>query len=362
LAHGDNEQTANGKKQKSQMKHRHIISLFTGILLIASFTHAANAASAGREAKKAEQFFREGKYDEALTSYDRALTSRPDDPVIQYNRAVTLYQKGRFVDAEGTFMSSLAAGKEELEEKNVYNMGNSRYRIGTGMEKSSPEEALKNYRTSAQFYKRSMELAPGDVDAKYNYEFVLKKIKDLKEKTDKDKKEEKEEPKEQDKKEDKQEEKKEQEKEDQKKQEEKEKQDKKEEQEKEQSEQKKEDQKKEENQSQEEKEKEKEREEQKKRDEEQKQEEERKKREQEEKEKKEQEQREEERKEQQKKEEEQQKEPSAGQGSNEKPDEGEMSKEEAKMLLRGQEEEEERMRGEMKRRRRANRPEVLRDW
>ncbi|MFH1305732.1 MAG: tetratricopeptide repeat protein [Candidatus Omnitrophota bacterium] len=339
------------------MSNRHIISTITGILLIAFFTGAADAASAGREVKKAERFFREGKYDEALTSYDRALSSRPDDPVIQYNRAVTLYQKGRFVDAEGTFMSSLAAGKEELEEKNVYNMGNSRYRIGTGMEKSSPEEALKNYRTSAQFYKRSMELAPGDVDAKYNYEFVLKKIKDLKEKTDKDKKEEKEEPKEQDKKEDKQEEKKEQEKEDQKKQEEKEKQDKKEEQKKEQSEQKKE-----EDQSQEEQEKEKEREEQKKRDEEQKQEEERKKREQEEKEKKEQERREEERKEQQKKEEEQKKEPSEGQGSNEKPDEGEMSEEEAKMLLRGQEEEEERMRGEMKRRRSANRPEVLRDW
>ena len=177
-----------GKRSKEnvlQMKRRYIISAIVGILVFVVFTHGADAASVGREAKKAERFFREGKYDEALISYDRALSANPDDPVIRYNRAVTLYRKGKFGDAEATFLSSLAAGKEELEEKNVYNMGNSRYRIGESMEKSSPEEVLKNYRGAAQFYKRSMEIVPKDVDAKYNYEFVLKKIKELEEKQQK---------------------------------------------------------------------------------------------------------------------------------------------------------------------------------
>ena len=49
------------------------------------------------------------------------------------------------------------------------NIGNAYYRRGV------PETAL-------EFYKRSMDLDPKDMDAKFNYEFVQNRVKELKDK------------------------------------------------------------------------------------------------------------------------------------------------------------------------------------
>jgi len=105
--------------------------IIIGIMSMAlCFSNQAWAASADRLVKKADKLSGEEKYAEALKEYDEALTLKPDDPVIQYNRAVTLYRKGDFTEAEDAFLRSLAAGEEDLEEKTVYNTGNSKYRTG----------------------------------------------------------------------------------------------------------------------------------------------------------------------------------------------------------------------------------------
>ncbi|MFQ5952264.1 MAG: tetratricopeptide repeat protein [Candidatus Omnitrophota bacterium] len=294
--------------------------MYKAVIIAITMTFMLSAvawAGVSGDARKANKLYKKEDYDKALEYYDRALSKKPDDQAIQYNRAAALYRKKKFGEAIKAFLNSLAGGEERLEEKTVYNVGNSEYRIGETMEKKDPPSAMANYKKALGYYKRAMELSVDDMDAKYNYEFTLKKIKELEQQQQQQQQQQQEQQ--------------------------------------EQEQQQKEKEKKEEE------EKEKEKEEQEKREQEKEQQErEQREKEQQEREKREQEQREREQREQEQREQEQF-------PKEQKPDtmeefEGEMNKEDAEMLLRGQDEEEARVRAEKRKAEKARRPPVLRDW
>ncbi|MBU0682735.1 MAG: hypothetical protein ABIH85_02845 [Candidatus Omnitrophota bacterium] len=300
-------------------------------LLVTSMLTASLVAGAS-EIRKADKLYEEEKYDEALELYDKALLKKPEDSFAEYNRAAALYQKRAFTEANAGFLKALAGGKDEIEEKSVYNVGNSKYRMGEELESSAPKDALDNYKQAEQYYRRAIELVPEDMSAKYNYELTNIKIKELQEKMDQDKQEKQDKGQEE------------------KPQEEKEKeQDKKEEGEQKEEEQKnQEGQKSEQEQKEEQADKQKEQEEEKTKSEQEK--------------KQEEEQRKQEKEQKDKGEKDSQESAEASMPEEAETPEGGMTKEEAEMLLSGQEEEEARMRAEQRTARAARRPVVLRDW
>ncbi|MFH1395581.1 MAG: tetratricopeptide repeat protein [Candidatus Omnitrophota bacterium] len=156
------------------------LNIVISVLFSAMLTVAFEADASG--IKKAGKLYEEENYDEAVEQYDRVLLKNPEDSFAQYNRAAALYRKRAFAEAEEGFLKSLSSGKEEIEEKSVYNVGNSKYRLGEETEGRDPQTALNNYKQAVQYYQRAVELAPGDADAKYNYELTNKKIKELQEK------------------------------------------------------------------------------------------------------------------------------------------------------------------------------------
>ncbi|MGB2661162.1 MAG: tetratricopeptide repeat protein [Candidatus Omnitrophota bacterium] len=136
-------------------------------------------AGVGRDVKRANKLYQEEKYDEALGLYDKALKKEPNDQAIQYNRAAALYRKNEFAKSAEAFLRSLAGVDESIEEKAMYNVGNSEFRLGEGAEKQDPASAMSTYKKALEYYKRSMRVSPDDRDAKYNYEFTLQKIKEM---------------------------------------------------------------------------------------------------------------------------------------------------------------------------------------
>ena len=64
----------------------------------------------------------------------------------------------------------------------AYNIGNAKYRLGQAAESSDPKAALGLYAEALAAYRRAMGAAPDDADAKFNHEFVEKKMADLKKK------------------------------------------------------------------------------------------------------------------------------------------------------------------------------------
>jgi Ca-activated chloride channel homolog len=165
-----------------------------GVLKIALVTLLAwssprDAAFAFTPGSRAERSYREENYEDALDIYERALKKRPDNPTLEYNRAVVLYRKDDFISSEEAFMRSAILGERDLEARSAYNAGNAKYRIGEEIEFSNTKGAIEKYTEALDYYRRAMDLAPEDVDAKYNYEFVSKRIDDLESQQDQEEEE-----------------------------------------------------------------------------------------------------------------------------------------------------------------------------
>jgi Ca-activated chloride channel homolog len=95
---------------------------------------------------------------------------------VQYNAGVTAYRSNDFSSAATTFEQATAAKDRELQRRAFYNLGNTSFRLGEAdPSKAQPlwERALKNYETA-------LALDPKDEDAKFNHEFVKKKLEELK--------------------------------------------------------------------------------------------------------------------------------------------------------------------------------------
>lgn len=135
------------------------------------------------KAREAARLYAAGKYDDAVTSYNEALTDQPDSPLLHFNLGDATYKQGRYTDALNAFQQVPTGDADAVRTARVaYNMGNAKYRLGEAAEASDPKAALGLYAEALVAYRRVMGAAPDDVDAKFNHEFVEKKIADLKKK------------------------------------------------------------------------------------------------------------------------------------------------------------------------------------
>lgn len=117
-------------------------------------------------ADRAMDLYEQGKTEEAIELYREEAIENPDRPDIAYNLGNMLYRDGKFPDTLPHYGKAAETPDADLKSRVIYNTGNSLARIGmSGGDAASLEKALAAF-------KESMKLAPGDADAKYNYEFV----------------------------------------------------------------------------------------------------------------------------------------------------------------------------------------------
>lgn len=125
----------------------------------------AFSQSARDKVAEGNELFTEEKFDEANNKYRDALLDDPESAEIHFNIGATQYKKKKYEEAIGEFEKSLSTDDILLQSKNYYNMGNTLYRMG-----KLPEAILA--------YTQALKYNPDDVDAKYNLEYVRKKLKD----------------------------------------------------------------------------------------------------------------------------------------------------------------------------------------
>lgn len=150
-----------------------IIMVIFSMLSIAWINPKADKIKAGNH------LYKQGKYDEAMGDYNDVLIDLPNSPYIHYNIGNAAYKKGDYEKAIEAYTKSLATDNPEIEEKANYNIGNAKYKQGKLKENTDLSETIKLYRESLDYYKRAIDLNPKNVDAKFNHEFVERKIKEL---------------------------------------------------------------------------------------------------------------------------------------------------------------------------------------
>jgi len=143
-------------------------------------------------AREASRLYASGKFDDAAGKYNEALVDRPDSPLLHFNLGDALYRQGKFTDAVNALQQVPGTDADSTRTARVaYNIGNAKYRLAQAAEASDPKSALGLYAEALAAYRRAMGAAPDDVDAKFNHEFVARKMDDLKKKLEEQQKQQK---------------------------------------------------------------------------------------------------------------------------------------------------------------------------
>jgi Ca-activated chloride channel family protein len=158
-----------------------ILACFT-LLLAATPCHAWMNPTRDR-IDEANRLFKEGKYEDALAKYGDVLVDQPESPLLNFNMGDANYKAGKYAEAIASFSrvrpDDQAASRTA---KAAYNIGNAEYRLAAAAEAEKPQDALKGYAAALVAYRRAIVADPADQDAKFNYEYVTKKIDELKKK------------------------------------------------------------------------------------------------------------------------------------------------------------------------------------
>ena len=157
------------------------------LLLLAPFCLAWMNPTRDRIAE-GNRLFKNGKFEEATSKYGEVLVDRPDSPLLNFNMGDAHYKAGKYAEAIASFARvRVAEDDPQRAAKTAYNAGNAQYRLGAAAESGKPQDALTAYAGALVAYRRALGADPTDQDAKFNYEFVSKKIEDLKKKLEEQK-------------------------------------------------------------------------------------------------------------------------------------------------------------------------------
>jgi len=141
--------------------------LKTLLIILFSVTSLGWLGQGGVAGKNREgnNLFSEGKIDEALSKWRDAQIKSPDKKELHYNIGNALHEQKKYEDAFNEYEKSLDSKDSGLRAKTYYNIGNTHYRMGR------LPEAIEDY-------ERCLDIDPDDEDAKYNIEFIRKKMKE----------------------------------------------------------------------------------------------------------------------------------------------------------------------------------------
>jgi Ca-activated chloride channel family protein len=95
---------------------------------------------------------------------------------VGYNNGVTAYRSNDFTSASTAFEQATASTDRTLQQRAYYNLGNTAYRLG----EADPTKAQTLWERAVKDYETALALAPNDADAKFNRDFVKKKLEKLK--------------------------------------------------------------------------------------------------------------------------------------------------------------------------------------
>jgi Ca-activated chloride channel family protein len=140
------------------------------VLLLAPVAASASSSSALRE-------YKAGQYDQALKEYEALLKKQGDDPRLHFNAGAAAYRNKQFGEAVRQFEEALNSQDLGLQNSAYYNRGNALYYLGEGA--PDPKQRTEAWKKSIQDFESSMKLNPNDPDAKFNHDFVKKRLEEL---------------------------------------------------------------------------------------------------------------------------------------------------------------------------------------
>ncbi len=127
--------------------------------------------------------YRDGKFEDAYSQFQQTLKSHPDsraEEKLQFDSGTAAYKLKDYNKALESFSQALLTRDTGLQSKGHYNLGNTLYQHGEA--EKSDDKKLSDWTDALNHYEQTLKLDPQDKEAKDNYDYVKKKIEELKNK------------------------------------------------------------------------------------------------------------------------------------------------------------------------------------
>lgn len=142
---------------------RYLIIL-TGLSL-AALKIQAQAQPENKAIRSGNKLYKEGKYDQALPEFEKALGQNPGNPVTRYNLGNAQFRKEDFAASGKSFDEAASTAiTNDLKQRSLYNKG-----VSLSKQKKLQE--------SIEAYKQALRLNPKDETNRYNLEKALSELK-----------------------------------------------------------------------------------------------------------------------------------------------------------------------------------------
>jgi Ca-activated chloride channel family protein len=122
--------------------------------------------------------YKAGQYDQALKEYEHLIERKGDDPRLRFNAGAAAYRNRKFEEAAKQFDEAVAAPDLNLQQHAYFNRGNTLYYLGES--NPDPNNRTETWQKAVQDYDNALKINPQDGDAKFNHDFVKKKLEELK--------------------------------------------------------------------------------------------------------------------------------------------------------------------------------------
>jgi Ca-activated chloride channel homolog len=127
--------------------------------------------------------YRSGKFEDAYSQFQGTLKSHPQsraEDELQFDSGAAAYKLKDYSKALESFSQALLSQDIGLQSKGHYNLGNTLYQRGETQK--SDDKKLSDWTNALDHYEQTLKLDPQNKEAKDNYDYVKKKIEELKNK------------------------------------------------------------------------------------------------------------------------------------------------------------------------------------
>jgi len=147
------------------------------VLLVAFLSTPAFATAPGLDA------YRSGKFEDAYGQFQQTLKTHPDsraEDKLQFDSGAAAYKLKDYSKALESFSQALLSQDTGLQSKGHYNLGNTLYQHGETQK--SDDKKLRDWTNALDHYEQTLKLDPQNKEARDNYDYVKRKIEELKNK------------------------------------------------------------------------------------------------------------------------------------------------------------------------------------
>src|SRR6266481_3372571 len=127
--------------------------------------------------------YRDGKFSDAYSQFQETLKTHPQSRAenkLQFDSGAAAYKSEEYGKALESFSQALLSPDNDLQGKSHYNLGNTLYQ--RGQTQKNDDKKLSDWTNALDHYQQTINLEPQNKEAKDNYDYVKKKIDDLKNK------------------------------------------------------------------------------------------------------------------------------------------------------------------------------------